>query len=75
MKPGDPHPWAVRTARRVVAGCGAVGHTGQHDGYVSWAGCLPEDGAVVVVLTDQVFDDIGAMAGPLVDAVRSSLTA
>jgi hypothetical protein len=42
---------------------------------VSWAGCLPEDGAVVVVLTDQVFDDIGAMAGPLVDAVRSSLTA
>lgn len=46
-----------------------VGHTGQHDGYVSWAGCLPEDGSVVVVLTNHVVDDIGAMAEPLVDAV------
>jgi hypothetical protein len=48
-----------------------VGHTGQHDGYVSWAGCLPEDGAVVVVLTNQVLDDIGGMAEPLVDALTS----
>jgi hypothetical protein len=38
---------------------------------VSWAGCLPEDGAVVVVLTDQVFEDIGGMASPLVEALTS----
>jgi transposase len=36
-----------------------------------WAGCLPEDGAVVVVLTNQVFDDIGVMAEPLVEALTS----
>jgi D-alanyl-D-alanine carboxypeptidase len=55
--PGDPY-------------ADVVGHTGSHDGYVSWAGCLPEDGAVVVVLTNQVVDDIGLMAEPLVGAVR-----
>jgi D-alanyl-D-alanine carboxypeptidase len=49
----------------------SVGHTGSHDGYASWAGCLPEDGSVVVVLTNHVVDDIGGMAEPLVDAVRS----
>ena len=47
------------------------GHTGSHDGYVSWAGCLPESGAVVVVLTNQVFEDIGGMARPLVEALTS----
>ena len=45
----------------------AVGHTGSHDGYVSWAGCLPQDGSVVVVLSNQVVDEIGAMARPLID--------
>ena len=49
----------------------AVGHTGDHVGYVAWAGCLPEDGAVVVVLSNRVVENIGAMARPLVDAVRS----
>ena len=49
----------------------AVGHTGDHVGYVSWAGCLPEYGAVVVVLSNRVVENIGAMAGPLVEAVRS----
>jgi D-alanyl-D-alanine carboxypeptidase len=49
----------------------SVGHTGSGDGYVSWAGCLLDDGAVVVVLTNQVFDDIGGMARPLVEAVQS----
>lgn len=39
---------------------------------VAWAGCLPEDGSVVVVLTNHVVDDIGGMAEPLVDAVRSA---
>jgi len=47
----------------------AVGHTGADVGYVAWAGCLPENGAVVVVLTNQVFDDIGGMAEPLVEAL------
>jgi D-alanyl-D-alanine carboxypeptidase len=51
----------------------AVGHTGEAPGrsYVSWAGCLPEDGSVVVVLSNHIVEDIGAMAGPLVDAARS----
>lgn len=49
----------------------AGGHTGEHDGYVSWAGCLPEDGSVVVVLTNHVVENIGLMARPLIDAVRS----
>jgi D-alanyl-D-alanine carboxypeptidase len=48
---------------------GGVGHTGEHIGYVSWAGCLPEPGAVVVVLHNRVVDDIGGMARPLVTAV------
>src|SRR5918994_6233399 len=30
----------------------AVGHTGSHIGYKSWAGCLPDAGSVVVVLTN-----------------------
>jgi D-alanyl-D-alanine carboxypeptidase len=46
-----------------------VGHLGENFGYVAWAGCLPEDGAVVVVLTNHVVDDIGGMARPLVEAV------
>lgn len=54
--PGDPY-------------AEVVGHTGSHAGYVSWAGCLPEDGSVVVVLTNHVVEDIGGMAQPLVDAV------
>ena len=49
----------------------AVGHTGEHDGYVAWAGCLPEDGAVLVVLSNRVVADIGGMARPLVVAARS----
>jgi D-alanyl-D-alanine carboxypeptidase len=46
-----------------------VGHTGQAPGYVSWAGCLPEEHAVVVVLSNRVVEDIGGMAEPLVDAL------
>ncbi|HYI43904.1 MAG TPA: serine hydrolase [Actinomycetota bacterium] len=48
---------------------GGVGHTGSHVGYVSWGGCLPESGAVVVVLHNRVVDDIGGMARPLVTAL------
>jgi D-alanyl-D-alanine carboxypeptidase len=47
----------------------AVGHTGGNFGYVSWAGCLPEEGAVVVVLSNREFDDIGGMARPLLEAL------
>jgi CubicO group peptidase (beta-lactamase class C family) len=55
----------------------AFGHTGQLPGYMSWAACLPEDGAVIVVLTNHEVDD-GAhfafshgLARPLVDVLRS----
>lgn len=54
-----------------IAGGGSVGHAGANFGYVSWAGCLPEDGAVIVVLSTYLFDAIGGMAEPLVRAVRS----
>ena len=54
----------------------AVGHTGVDIGFVSWAGCLPEQAAVVVVLTNRLGDDIGGddvdgMARSLVDALNS----
>ncbi len=48
---------------------GGVGHLGSSFGYVSWAGCLPEKRAVVVVLTNQAIDDIGGLARPLVEAL------
>jgi CubicO group peptidase (beta-lactamase class C family) len=47
----------------------AVGHLGSNFGYVSWAACVPETGSVIVVLSNQAFDDIGGMARPLVEAV------
>jgi len=53
-----------------IADGGSVGHAGANFGYVSWAGCLPEDGAVIVVLSTYPFDNIGGMAAPLVRAVR-----
>ena len=54
----------------------AFGHTGQLPGYMSWAACLPEDGAVIVVLTNHEVDDghlaySHGLARPLVDALRS----
>ena len=50
---------------------GAVGHGGEHIGYVTWAGCLPEEGSVVVVLSNRAFENVLGMAIPLVEAVRS----
>jgi D-alanyl-D-alanine carboxypeptidase len=50
----------------------AVGHVGGNFGYVSWAGCLPEDGSVVVVLTNRDVEDKSGIALPLVDVVRSA---
>jgi D-alanyl-D-alanine carboxypeptidase len=53
----------------------AVGHSGEHiDGtYVSWAGCLPEHGTVVVVLGNQGLADVDATARSLVTAVIAGL--
>ncbi len=50
---------------------GAVGHGGEHIGYVAWAGCLPEEGSVVVVLSNRAFENVLETAIPLVKAVRS----
>jgi D-alanyl-D-alanine carboxypeptidase len=52
------------------------GHTGQLPGYMSWAACLPKDGAVIVVLTNhEVVDGHLAfshgLARPLVNALRT----
>ena len=47
---------------------GTVGHGGEHVGYTSLAGCLPEHGVVVVVLSNDDIDT-SAVAEPLVDTV------
>ena len=52
------------------------GNTGQLPGYMSWAGCLPEEQAVIVVLTNHEVDDghlawSHGLARPLVTALRS----
>ena len=55
----------------------AFGHTGEIPGYMSWAGCLPDDGAVIVVLTNHEVDDSQhwafshGLARPLVDALHA----
>lgn len=54
----------------------AFGNTGQFPGYMTWAGCLPEDEAVIVVLSNHEVDDghlawSHGLARPLVDALRS----
>jgi D-alanyl-D-alanine carboxypeptidase len=58
----EPYEWAVGHT-----GGGVPGHGGVLE-VTSWAGCLPEDGAVIVVLTNRAVDDIGGMARPLVEA-------
>jgi D-alanyl-D-alanine carboxypeptidase len=54
----------------------AFGHTGELPGYFSWAACLPDDEAVIVVLTNHHPDDgqfaySHGLARPLVDALRA----
>lgn len=54
----------------------AVGHGGELFGYMSWAACLPEEGAVIVVLSNRRVNSITekllfGTLGPLVDALRS----
>ena len=50
---------------------GVVGHAGSSSPYSAWAGCLPDHGTVIVVLYNREVDDMGGMAGPLVEAVQS----
>ena len=53
-----------------------VGHGGELFGYMSWAACLPEEGAVIVVLSNRLVYSLtlnllsGALR-PFVDALRS----
>jgi D-alanyl-D-alanine carboxypeptidase len=53
-------------------GLAGVGHAGGNFGYASWAGCMPGDHpVVVVVLTNRWVDDLGGLPKPLVMAARS----
>jgi D-alanyl-D-alanine carboxypeptidase len=52
------------------------GHTGQLPGYMTWAGCLPEEEAVIVVLSNHEVADghlawSHGLARPLVEALRA----
>jgi D-alanyl-D-alanine carboxypeptidase len=54
----------------------SFGHTGQFPGYMSWGACLPEDEAVIVVLTNHEVDDghwaySHGLARPLVEVLRT----
>ena len=51
------------------------GHSGELPGYLSWAACLPEEGAVIVVLTNHHVEDgtweyAHGLARPLLEALR-----
>lgn len=55
----------------------AVGHLGELFGYMSWAACLPEEGAVIVVLSNQPVHSLSFSLSfgtlrPFIDALRSS---
>ena len=54
----------------------AVGHQGELFGYMSWAACLPEDGAVIVVLSSRVVHEFSVELffkplRPFIDVLRS----
>jgi D-alanyl-D-alanine carboxypeptidase len=54
----------------------AVGHQGELFGYMSWAACLPEDGAVIVVLSNREVYELSVELffrplRPFVDVLRS----
>jgi len=56
----------------VAGGYGpSVGHAGTDYGFVSWAGCLPDQGAVVVVLANREVDYTLGMGRNLVGVLRS----
>ena len=49
----------------------SFGHAGSDIGYISWAGCLPDSGSVVVTLSNTGVEDIG-LPRPLVVAAESA---
>jgi len=54
-------------------GLAGVGHTGGNFGFASWAGCMPGDHSVIlVVLANRWVDDLGGLPKPLVMAARSN---
>ena len=55
----------------------AVGHQGELFGYMSWAACLPEEGAVIVVLSNRLVRSLTVelvlgLISPFVDVLRAS---
>lgn len=52
----------------------ALGHPGVEVGYISWSACLPEEGAVIVVLVNGEVNDLFGLARPLVAAAASNAT-
>ena len=77
FQPGEfGGPYGLGMYNPALGHAGAFGHTGQLPGYMSWAACLPEEEAVIVVLTNHEVDDghfafSHGLARPLVDALRS----
>jgi len=69
---GGPDGYGLGLFNPVDPWATGIGHAGSNFGYVSWAGCLPDDHLVVVVLANSAVDDIGGMAEPLVSAFRAS---
>jgi hypothetical protein len=55
---------------RYVAQRHLLGHSGEDVGYVSWAGCFPDYGSVIVVLSNRMVN-ISDAARALVIAVSS----
>ena len=76
FEPADPDGYGLGMYNPAHGYGPAFGHTGQLPGYMSWAACLPEDGAVIVVLTNHEVDDghfafSHGLGRPLVDVLRS----
>lgn len=51
---------------------GSIGHTGGNFGYSTLAGCFPDSGSVIVVLTNQFVDNTGGMAQPFENAALAA---
>jgi D-alanyl-D-alanine carboxypeptidase len=49
-------------------GASALGHPGVDEGYLSWSACLPDEGAVIVVLVNGDANELFGLARPLVAA-------
>jgi len=69
---GGPDGYGLGVFNPADGWASGIGHLGSNFGYVSWAACLSDIPAIVVVLTNRTVDDIGGLAKPLVDAARLS---